>query len=95
MLRETFTVDGCTYALIGYRKVQLVSIEGHNALTIPESIVYDNISYEVIAIGALNENGTINYAKPITSDTVVVIVPKSVEYIWKHALDLVEEVIYN
>lgn len=95
VLRETFTVDGCTYALIGYKKVQLVSIEGHNALTIPESIVYDNISYEVIAIGALNENGTINYAKPITSDTIVVIVPKSVTYIWKHALDLVEEVIYN
>ena len=94
-LRETFEIDGLTYALIGYKKVQLIYAEGHEELTIPESVVYDRVLYEVVAIGAMNDNGLIDYSESITSDAKKVILPESISYIWKYALSLVEEIVYR
>jgi hypothetical protein len=68
---------------------------GRKELIVPESVVYNNVSYDVIAIGAMNDNGIIDYSKAITDDTFKITVPKSVEYIWKYALKSVPNVIFQ
>lgn len=74
-LRETFTVDGLTYALVGFNKVQLISIGQIGAVQIPAEVVFDGRAYEVVSIGAMDENGyflegTVTPRNQVTSLTV-------------------------
>ena len=94
-LRETFTIDGYTYALIGYGKVQLVSVDETRNIVVPESVVYNNIAYDVIAIGALDENGLFDYSKPIAGNGALKItIPESVTFVWHYALNNILDVVW-
>lgn len=56
-LRETFTVDGNTYALVGYNKVQLIKTKTSGTLTVADTVLYGGRTYEIVAIGAMDANG--------------------------------------
>ena len=67
-LRETFTVDELTYALVGYREVQLVGLStALNVLKVPQTVKYNGIEYTVIGVGAITEDGYFDGGKSITS----------------------------
>ncbi len=87
-LRETFTVDGCTYALIGYGEVQLVYVDVEGAVVIPEWVEFNGSIYHVSEIGAMTEDGYFTTHEFVTSDSVTSIVictPNIV--VWDEALD--------
>ena len=96
-LRETFTVNGCTYALIGYDRVQLVSVTKRVHLDIPEYVAYDGRVYRVISIGAMNEKGLFDANKGVVFQAKTVTVPSSVVYVFGNALSdpSLGEVIYE
>ena len=81
-LRETFTVDGLTYALVGYRKVQLVRSEvSGNMLMIPERVSYNGVEYTVIGVCAMTHDGLFDNTAAITDvEYKTVAVPRTVRY---------------
>ena len=84
-LRETFEKDGFTYAIAGYRTVQLVAISGGGSILIPESVVYDGVEYTVIAIGGIGSDGVYNGSSVISREVTAVTIPSTVRYIWYKA----------
>ena len=84
-LRETFEKDGFTYAVAGYRTVQLVAISGGGSILIPESVVYDGVDYTVISIGGIGSDGVYNATSVIDSSVTGVTIPSTVKYIWYKA----------
>ena len=97
MLRDEFTVDGLTYAVVGYGAAALVRIERDGEIEIPERVSYLGDELSVIAVGAMvdglfaiqsiavdysNFDPYEGYAeRNITKITV----PKSVIFIWDNA----------
>ena len=86
-LRETFTVDGMTYAVVGFDKVQLVDAGSKTRVTVPESVAYGGHSYTVYAIGLISEDGIYMKGRLLPLFTTSVYIPKTVAYIWDKALD--------
>ncbi len=85
-LRETFTVDGLTYALAGYRRVQLVDISIDGDVNIPETVAFGGVDYEVIAIGGIGEDGIFDASSALSGEVTSVSIPATVKYIWRNAL---------
>ena len=99
LLRETFTVNGLTYAVSGYNRVQLVGIEGVGAVVIPETVTFGGVTYTVTSIGAMRTdgvfvNGSVDGGKSYVTS---VFIPKSVRYVWSGALDILtlEEIVID
>lgn len=82
-LRETFTVDGMTYALVGYREVQLVKVDSTpDVLRIPQNVVYNGVDYTVVSTGALLINGLFDGSQSIMRGYAKsVIIPKTVDLV--------------
>ena len=85
-LRDTFTVDGMTYALTGYGKVQLVEVGSRRSLTVPETVTYGGVTYTVSSIGLINGEGVFMKGRLLPLFTTSVYIPKTVSYIWDDAL---------
>jgi len=86
-LRKTFTVREMTYAVAGYNAVQLVRCETAGDVNIPETVTYNGVTYTVISIGGISEEGKfieefVFKYKTATSLTI----PKTVKFIWGHGL---------
>ena len=88
MLRDVFEVDGFSYAVIGYNTVQLVGTSLTGAVTVPDSVIYDDVEYSVRAIGAID--GKLVKTDPIATEGVVseIFLPESIDLIWDQALML-------
>jgi hypothetical protein len=96
MLRDTFNVDGLTYAVAGYDSVQLVSVSEGGRVVIPESVTYGGKSFKVISVGRI-ENGLFNigsiafdyedHDRGLVEITEIVI-PKTVIFIWDGAFGI-------
>ncbi|MBE6641862.1 MAG: hypothetical protein E7619_09800 [Ruminococcaceae bacterium] len=87
-LRETFTVDGKTYALVGYRRVQLVKTEAMEfVLDVPEKVSYNGVDYIVVSVGGMMNSGLFDGARAIGSGYAKsVILPNTVEYVMPRAI---------
>ncbi len=83
-LRETFTVDGCTYALVGYNSVHLISAEKKDVLEVPETVTYNGIAYRVTGACGMNAKGFFDDYLTITSSPRVT-VPKTMLDISRNA----------
>lgn len=88
ILRDTFTVDGLTYALIGSGEVQLIGIDKEGEIIIPESVLYLGDRYTVTAIGRMDEGGYFFESDRITESAITsVTVPGTVEYVYYGAFN--------
>jgi hypothetical protein len=86
-IRETFTVNGYTYALVGYKKVQLVYTNAIGILNVPEYVCYNGTVYTVVSIGAMIGDFFFTANDKISSNHFEdIIIPDTVEYVWKNAL---------
>ena len=86
-LRETFTVDGMTYILTGYGKVQLTSVGSNTQIIIPETVTYNGVTYTVTSIGRINSDGVYLTGNLLSRNTTATVyVPKTVSYVWNNAL---------
>ncbi len=89
MLRDTFDVNGLTYAIVGYNAVQLVGVTNASTLVIPESVTYEGAKYEVISIGAISDGLLQSDTIEVTGAAVKsVSIPETVIFIWDSALML-------
>lgn len=95
-LRDTFTVDDITYALIGYRKLQVIGIHESGTIAIPRTITYQGILYTVTAIGYMDtESRLMMQCTPISGVIDEVIIPDTVDYIGIHALNKVKNILLH
>ena len=85
LVRDTFTVSGLTYSVVGYRTLQLIGVNTQGALTIPEKVTYKNDRYTVISVGTVREDGLFTEGQVVIENTSVSI-PKSLKFIWDSAL---------
>ena len=85
-MRETFVVDGMTYAKTGYGKVQLVDVGNRRNVTVPESVTHNGITYTVTSIGLINSEGVYMTGRLLPMFASTVYVPKTVTYVWEDAL---------
>ena len=87
ILRETFSHEKLKYAVIGYNKVQLVGATVGGNVTVPEVVIYDDVEYSVVSIGAID--GKLLTTDPIETGWVAIrsiTIPESVSFIWDKAL---------
>ena len=82
VMRDTFTVDDMTYAITGYRKVQLVDIDQRGHVEIPETVYYNGVAYTVISLGSINQDGTFGSSSILNRYVVSLTIPKTVQCIW-------------
>ncbi len=85
-LRDTFTVDGLTYAKTGFGKVQLVDVGSRRSVTVPESVTYAGITYAVTSVGLINSEGVYVTGRMLPLFATSVYIPKTVTHIWDNAL---------
>ncbi|MBE6630928.1 MAG: hypothetical protein E7624_08805, partial [Ruminococcaceae bacterium] len=69
-LRETFTVNGNTYALIGYNKVQLVETNASGTVVIEDTVSFGGRTFEIVSIGAIDANGYFIQDVVFTSNSI-------------------------
>jgi len=90
-LKKRFTIDGNSYVIVGYHALQLTRAENEGVSNIPETVVYSNTPYTVIAIGCISTSGYLGasdtWDDPVVfADTVEqVYIPKTVKFIWDNA----------
>lgn len=88
ILRQTFTVGEFTYALVGYNAVQLVKCSAEGEIFVPEYVKY-GVSYEVISIGSLDEDGRVStsFYDPVFTATKLTTlhIPHTVRFLWETA----------
>lgn len=77
--KQTFTVDGLEYTVIGYNSVSLSKIQKSGAVEIPEAVSYDGRSYCVIAIGRYNVYDEFSWCN-IGDDTTSIFIPSTVRF---------------
>ena len=85
-LREAFTVNGITYALMGHQEVQVVNIQRTGQVTVPETVSYGGETYTVIAIGAMDQEGVIIMESALNEGITALNLPKSLRHVWSCAL---------
>jgi hypothetical protein len=102
-LRREFTIDGLTFAIVGYKHAALVRIEKDGEITVPETVTFEGTELEVIAVGAM-ENGyfttksiAVEYdaAKGYPQRNITAVnLPETVIFIWDNAflLDSLESI---
>ena len=96
LMFDSFTLNGFTYALVGYNKVQVASIVAQGAIEIPRSVTYQGETYAVISIGAISNGdfsfGPIAYERQngyaVPMDVTSIRIPDSVIFIWDYALEI-------
>ncbi len=89
ILRDSFTIDGLTYAVIGAGEVQLIGILKDGDVVIPDVVSFGGYDYTVVSIGGMS--GDLLKSEPIeTAEHKVssVYIPWSVSFIWDRALML-------
>jgi hypothetical protein len=89
ILRDSFTIDGLTYAVIGAGEVQLIGIFKDGDVVIPDVVSFGGYDYTVVSIGGMS--GDLLKSEPIeTAEHKVssVYIPWSVSFIWDRALML-------
>ena len=86
-LRQTFTVDGMTYAVTGYGKVQLTYANDSADIVIPETVTYNGMTYTVASIGRIAGNGAFITGSVLPWTASSVHIPKTVSHIWTNALN--------
>ena len=84
LLRETFEVDGMRYAVVGYNDVAFVYTALSGDVIIPESVIYNGIRYEVIAVGGM-DGGLFDANSSVCFSATSVTIPKTVRFIWDTA----------
>ena len=86
-MRETFTVDGATYALIGYQEVRLIRLEGSGTVVVSDRVEYNGKVYTVTEIGAMDSKGFFDSALYVTSNSInKVILYGNLWRVWGNAL---------
>lgn len=85
-LRSTFTVDGLTYGVVGFRRVQLINADLSGDLVIPDTVEWGGQRYRVSSVGCFDENGVIKSGSVITGAPTTVTIGKNLEYVWDGAL---------
>ncbi|MBO7303061.1 MAG: hypothetical protein J6U68_02625, partial [Clostridia bacterium] len=97
-LRDEFTVDGLTFATVGYNTAALVRIDRDGEITVPATVEYLGFELSVIAVGAM-ENGLFK-TNPIAIDyndsanyypqrnITKITLPESIIFIWDRAFVL-------
>lgn len=86
ILRDIFTVDGITYALMGHREVQVVSIQSSGQVLVPETVEYGGVTYTVVAIGAMGEDGIVIMDSALSGRITALHLPKTLRHIWSCSL---------
>ena len=66
LLNQTFVLDGLTYVKVGSGLLELKLIQKEGAVTIPETVVYNGVTYKVVSIA----NKTI-YGNQISCSSVI------------------------
>ena len=84
-LRELFTVDGNTYAVVGYNAVQFTNSDCTGTLVIPETVSCEGRTYTVISVGRITPENLFNEGNAVGKATKVVL-PKTVAFIWDSAV---------
>lgn len=80
LFKETFKINGNTYAIVGYDKVQLISSSNGEALLIPPAVAYGGRVYEVVYIGAMDKDGYFVQGSVFTSTLLTeAVLPGSIE----------------
>ena len=88
-LRQTFTVGKLTYAVAGYKAVQLIKCSATGDVRIPETVSYDGMTYDVISAGGMNKDGTFAdsfkgmFTNPIEGTLYI---PASIRFLWTGAV---------
>ncbi len=78
--KQTFTVDGLEYTVIGYNSVSLSKIQKSGAVEIPETVSYGGRRYTVIAIGRYDRYDEFSWCN-IGDDTTSIFIPSTVRFI--------------
>ena len=84
-LRDTFTVDGLEFAISGYRTVQFVFTEKSGVVNIPETVEYNGVTYTVISVGRINEEGLYSRGQ-VAPNASRVNLPNDSVYVWETAM---------
>ncbi len=82
IMRDTFTVDDMTFAIAGYRKLQLVDVQKTGHVDIPETVYYDGVVYTVISVGTIKEDGTFGRDLVLNKNVTSIYIPKTIRCIW-------------
>ena len=82
VMRDTFTVDDMTYAIVGYRKVQLVDIDQRGNVVIPETVTHGGVTYTVISLGSIEDDGTFGDHSILNRYIRSIYLPKTIQCIW-------------
>ena len=89
LLRENFTAGQFTCAVAGYNTVQITGINCTSGdVVIPETVEYNGVTYDVISVGKINEDGLFTDGAISLSgeEPKTVNIPESVIFIWDKAL---------
>lgn len=90
LLRQTFTIGKFTYALVGYDAVQLIRCSAEGEIFVPEYVEYGGVTYEVISIGSMEEDGRLSSSlddNPVFTATKLTTlhIPSTVRFLWENA----------
>jgi hypothetical protein len=86
ILRESFTLDGMTYALTGYGRVQLISVGNRRSVTVPATVTYGGVTYTVSSVGLMREDGVFMTGRLLPLFATSVYVSENISYVWEGAL---------
>ena len=85
-LRKTFSVGNLTYAVAGYRKVQLVKCNVSGDVHIPATVNHFGLTYDVVSVGDMNSDGFFldipTYSNMYTAPVDTLYIPSSVRFLW-------------
>ncbi len=79
---DTFSIDGYTCRVVGYRSINITAIDHAGAVVLPSQIVYRDIPYTVISLGDATGGEMALITKSVTEITI----PASVRFMWDGAL---------
>jgi hypothetical protein len=82
IMRDTFTMDDMTFAIAGYRKLQLTDVQKTGHVDIPEVVYYDGVTYTVISVGTIREDGTFGRDCVLNNKVTSIHIPKTIQCIW-------------
>ncbi len=80
-LGDAFCAEGFSCLIVGKNAVEITGVDGEGKIIIPAEIVYDGVTYEVIALGDAANNTTI-----LTPAVTEVTIPATVKFIEQNAL---------
>lgn len=91
LLKDVFTAGQFTCAVAGFNTVQVTEINcTETDLVIPETVEYNGVTYDVISIGGIDENGLFTDTgigwSGISPQTITL--PANMRFIWDYAFSL-------